>query len=216
LIYDYYGFPENTYAPYFTYEAPTNLRVADRIAELLSQSGIPCEKIDRGFDHGVFIPLKLAFPDASVPIVQLSLKSNLDPAQHIALGEALKPLRSEGVLIITSGQATHNLQELFQRRSASSDLNRPEKWAVDFTDWLQMTLESLQTDNKEDIKESLIHFLSIAPGASRCHPRTEHIIPLFVAFGAAGNDEIVDRPQCRRLYQQIVMGSMSLDCYIFY
>jgi aromatic ring-opening dioxygenase catalytic subunit (LigB family) len=103
------GFPATTYAPHLTYPAPTDLKLADRVAELLTSNGETCKKENRGFDHGVFIPLKLAVPDANIPIVQLSLHSSLDFERHVKLGEMLSPLRDEGVLIVCSGQTTHNL-----------------------------------------------------------------------------------------------------------
>lgn len=112
LVYDYYGFPEESYAPQLTYPVKTNLKVANKVVSLLQKANIPVEKADRGFDHGVFIPLKVAYPDANIPVVQLSLKSNLNVADHIRLGEVLQPLRDQGVLIIGSGQKKGREEEV--------------------------------------------------------------------------------------------------------
>ena len=108
------GFPSYTYAPHLTYPAPTDLPLADRVVELISSAGETCRRANRGFDHGTFIPLKLALPEANIPIVQLSLQKSLNFEKHLRLGELLAPLREEGVLIIGSGQTTHNLVPIYQ------------------------------------------------------------------------------------------------------
>jgi aromatic ring-opening dioxygenase catalytic subunit (LigB family) len=107
LLYDYYGFPESTYKLKFS--PLPDIDLANKVINILDIKGINCNRSKRGFDHGVFIPLLLALPNADIPIVQLSLKAGLDTEKHIQLGEILSPLRDEGVLIITSGALTHNL-----------------------------------------------------------------------------------------------------------
>lgn len=216
LVYDYYGFPEKTYSPHFLYPATTDLKVADRVCELLAACNMTCKKTNRGFDHGVFIPLKLAFPEANVPIVQLSLKSDLDIATHVKLGEAISPLRSEGVLIIGSGQVTHNLRELGQTSGPASS------WATDFAEWVRRTLEEEARKDFVTAKKSLVNIMKEAPYAARCHPRIEHLLPLHVAFGAAtpagsakdvaGSNKLV----VERIYSQIAIGTLSLDSYVFH
>jgi aromatic ring-opening dioxygenase catalytic subunit (LigB family) len=213
LIYDYYGFPEETYAPYLTYDAPTDLQLADKILGLLTSAGIPAGKEDRGFDHGVFCPLKLMFPKANIPIVQVSLNGNLDAKSHIALGRALAPLRDENVLIIGSGQMTHNLREL---RSAIGK----STWADGFTSWVHDLLSNLNSQTIEEVEDNLVHIMDRAPRAHSAHPRTEHLMPLHVAFGAATAS--VNRQQCegeevkaRRIFSYLAMGNLSLDTYLF-
>ena len=216
LIYDYYGFPDETYSPHLLYPAGTDLKVADRVCELLAASNMTCKRADRGFDHGVFVPLKLAFPEANIPIVQLSLKSNLDIATHVKLGEAISPLRSEGVLIIGSGQTTHNLMEFGQPYGPSFT------WATDFTEWLRRTLEEVARRDFAVARASLVRIMKEAPHASRCHPRIEHLLPLHVAFGAAtpmGHAEggaVSSQLVVERIYSQMIAGSMSLDAYAFH
>ena len=216
LIYDYYGFPEETYSPHLVYPVGTDLKVADRVCELLAASNLTCRKTDRGFDHGVFIPLKLAFPEANVPVVQLSLKSDLDIATHVRLGEALSPLRGEGVLIIGSGQVTHNLRDLGQPYGPVLP------WATEFTEWLRRTLEDVARKDFAASKKALLNIMTEAPHAKRCHPRIEHLLPLHVAFGAASplapaeSDAGSNTLAVERIYSQIVIGTMSLDSYAFH
>lgn len=168
LIYDYYGFPPHTYK--LEYNAPGSPELAARAAELLQQSNLPT-RLDpaRGWDHGVFIPLKLMYPDANIPIVQLSLHNSLDPALHLRAGAALKPLLSEGVRLIASGMSYHNLRQFGPRAAAPSEA---------FDQWLTAALTA------EDRNDQLTHWAA-APAARDAHPREEHLIPLMVAAGAA-------------------------------
>ena len=174
LIYDYYGFPEHTYR--IQYPAPGAPGLAQEISELLLGNGISSETDPvRGFDHGVFIPFKLIYPHADVPIVQLSLKAGLDPAAHIALGRALAPLRQQGVLIVGSGMSYHNLREFGLDPNPDSDR---------FDTWLT---GAACTPDPAERSAKLVQWKN-APGAPRAHPREEHLIPLMVAAGAAGED----------------------------
>jgi 4,5-DOPA dioxygenase extradiol len=227
LLYDYYGFPDETYAPHLLYPAKTDLAVADRVIELLNAANIPCGKErTRGFDHGVFIPLKVAIEDASIPIVQLSLKGNLDEATHVRMGEALRALRDEQVLIIGSGQTTHNLGEIrgaaFGNGSGSKKIPA-EAWATEFTEWLRHTLVDIGGQSYTQAKTKLINMMREAPHAARAHPRTEHLVPLHVAFGAAGGADScaagggsAEGIRVERIYNEMVFGSMSLDSYAFF
>ena len=158
----------------------------------------------RGWDHGVFIPLKLAFPEANVPIVQVSQRGDLDFAAHLRLGKALSPLASEGVRIVGSGSTTHNLREVGQ----------PTGWCKPYVDWIHETLLTAHQDSAA-AREKMARMMEQAPHARAAHPRTEHIAPLLVAFGAAfPGDEATDvRARC--IYSQTVAGSLSLDSFAF-
>jgi len=177
LLFDYYGFPEHTYR--LTYPAAGSPQLASRVRELLAGAGIQSD-IDsqRGLDHGVFVPFKLIYPDADVPMVQLSLNQNLDAAAHLQMGRALLPLRDEGVLIVGSGMSYHNLRDFY-----SAD-PRAVVAAEQFDLWLN---ESVTHPDRAE-RESRLRAWMSAAGARSCHPRPEHLIPLMVAAGAAGSD----------------------------
>jgi aromatic ring-opening dioxygenase catalytic subunit (LigB family) len=179
MLYDYYGFPPETYE--ITYPAPGQPELASVIQTELAKVNIK-SNLDphRGFDHGVFIPLKLIFPEAHIPCFQISLIKGLDPAQHIALGRALNFLREQNILIIGSGMSFHNMRALM---SGGIPENRPDKI---FDDWLVKTCctETLGPDERD---HELINW-SQAPQARYCHPREEHLLPLHVCYGAAGYD----------------------------
>jgi aromatic ring-opening dioxygenase catalytic subunit (LigB family) len=174
LLFDYHGFPKHTYE--LTWPAPGSPTLAARIVELLGAAGIEAQKNDsRGFDHGVFVPLKVAFPEADIPTVQLSLRASLDPAEHLAIGRALAPLRDEGVLIIGSGMSYHNMRG-FRTGTGNADSKR-------FDEWLSATVTKAPRERDELLEE-----WAKAPAARASHPREEHLIPLMVAAGAAGED----------------------------
>jgi len=169
LIFDYYGFPEATYQ--LRFDAPGSPSVARRIRDLLGQAGLPAgEDAQRGYDHGVFVPLKLVTPDSDVPVVQLSLRADLDPDAHLAAGRALAPLRDEGVLIVGSGMSWHNMRGFSPAFTGKSEV---------FDTWLSRAM----TDPTR--REEAIRHWSQAPYAREAHPREEHLAPLFVAAGAA-------------------------------
>ena len=173
LIYDYSGFPEHTYR--LTWPAPGSPELAQREAGLLAQAGLPVTvSASRGLDHGVFVPLKLAFPDAQIPVVPLSLAASLDPALHLAAGQALGTLRDEGVLIVASGMSFHNLNGYLRAETVEK--------ARAFDAWLTHAVESPAAE-----RAALLTGWQKAPFAAYSHPRTEHLIPLMVAAGA-GSD----------------------------
>ncbi len=173
MLYDYYGFPPESYR--LTWPAPGDPALATRVRELLEGAGFAsAEDPHRGFDHGTFVPLKLAYPAADVPTVQLSLVRGLDPADHLAIGRALAPLRNEGVFVIGSGMTFHDLRA-FGPGSAPV--------AETFDAWLR---ETGVADPAERDRRLLRWF--DAPAARRAHPREEHLLPLMVIAGAAGDD----------------------------
>jgi aromatic ring-opening dioxygenase catalytic subunit (LigB family) len=172
LIFDYSGFPEHTYR--LTWPAPGQPELAAQVAELLSKAGLPSAlSPSRVFDHGVFVPLKVAFPQAQIPVVTLSLAGSLDPALHLAAGKALAPLRDEGVLIVASGMSFHNLRGYFKPET-------PQR-ARAFDEWLTKAVESPAAE-----RDALLKDWRSAPFATYAHPREEHLIPLMVAAGAGG------------------------------
>jgi aromatic ring-opening dioxygenase catalytic subunit (LigB family) len=177
MFYDYYGFPKEAYD--ITYPAPGNPALAARIAGLLEKNGIHARTdTQRGFDHGLFIPLKLMYPRADIPSIQLSLLRGLDPAAHIALGKALRELRSESILVIGSGFSFHNLMAFLGRGMGAPD---PENDA--FQDWLVETCAGPLPQEERD--QRLVEWEQ-APSARYCHPREEHLLPLHVCMGMAG------------------------------
>ena len=180
LLYDYYGFPPEAYR--VTWPAPGAPEVAARVRALLDAAGLPSATDERrGLDHGVFVPLKLAYPDAAVPTLQLSLLAGLDPSAHLALGRALAPLRDEGVFILGSGMSYHNMAGF---RGALSGRARPAApLGAEFDAWLRETAALTRPE-----RESRLARWTSAPGARASHPREEHLLPLMVLAGAAGDD----------------------------
>ena len=174
-IYDYYGFPEHTY--HLQYPAPGSSALAAKVRSLLNGAGIiNAEDAEHGFDHGTFVPLGLMFPEADVPIVLLSLKSGYDAAEHIRAGQALQPLRDEGVLIIGSGLSYHNMQGF---RQAS---------AMQVSQAFEQYLHEAVTAADPAIRLQMLSEWQTAPAARLAHPQEDHLLPLMVAAGAAGED----------------------------
>ena len=188
LIYDYNGFPPHTYE--LEYPAPGSPQLAAQIQYLLSNANInSLLDAEHGLDHGTFIPLKLIYPDANIPIVQISLRNDLDPAYHIAAGRALAPLRQTSTLIVGSGMSYHNMQALMTPGQNKAD-------AKQFDLWLRDTCAS-----KGSEREGLLCDWQNAPAAREAHPREEHLLPLMFVAGAAGVDEGV------AIYQDQVLGA---------
>jgi aromatic ring-opening dioxygenase catalytic subunit (LigB family) len=174
LLFDYGGFPDHTYR--LTWPAPGAPTLATRVQELLGSAGIvSAENHQRGWDHGVFVPMKVMFPAADIPVVQLSMQRGLDPAAHLAIGHALKPLREEGVLIVGSGQTYHNMRGF-------SGNGRSDPDAEAFDAWLRAAMVDGATRD-----QALIHWEQ-APGARQAQPHEDHLLPLMVAAGAASGE----------------------------
>ncbi len=180
---DFRGFPDALYA--MRYPAHGSAALAARVGGLLGEAGMACD-VDRtrGRDHGAWVPLMLMYPAADVPVVQISVQSGLGPAHHVALGRALAPLREEGVLIVGSGSFTHDLSEIRAYRHA---LEAPAPDSVGgFADWFDRALHVGRIDD-------LMAYRRLAPLAAKNHPREEHLLPLFVALGAAREAPVVTR-----------------------
>ena len=174
LLYDYYGFPEHTY--HLRWDAPGAPEVARRAAALLRDAGMAIrEEATRGWDHGVFVPMKVMVSDADIPLAQLSLAGDLDPVRHIAIGRALAPLRDEGVLVVGSGMSFHNL-----RARGPSVTPLADEWDA--------ALTAAVTDSDPARRANRIAEWDVLPHARFAHPREEHLLPLMVALGAGGDD----------------------------
>lgn len=177
LIYDYYGFPSAAYD--IRYPSPGEPRLADAVASALSQAGIENElNTDRGFDHGLFVPLKLMFPDADIPCVQLSLNSNMQAEAHLQMGKALQQVDYDSLLVIGSGFSFHNMRAFFATESSESDVKNQA-----FEQWLQHIISNPAIDEQERW-QTLVNW-GTAPHARFCHPREEHLLPLHVCYGLA-------------------------------
>ena len=172
LLYDFYGFPEHYYR--VQYAAPGAPELAEQVRKLLRGPNTPVRQDEgRGLDHGAYVPLVEMFPDADVPVLQISMPT-LDPNELMVIGRKLAPLRDEGVLIIGSGFFTHNLRALSTSGAVSSVM-------AEFDDWGKRALDAHDLD-------ALLDFEHKAPAGRLAHPRTEHFAPLFVALGAGGDD----------------------------
>ena len=197
MVYDYYGFPDFTYQIH--YDAPGDPVLAERTRMLIERAGLPAAlDPQRGFDHGTFTPLNVIYPRADVPVVQLSLKEGLNPQLHLALGRAIAPLRDEGVLIVGSGLSYHNLRQFFS----------PRGWAPsrEFDAWLN---GALLGGSPRD-RDKLLASWESAPAARAAHPREEHLLPLHVAAGAAGDDmaELT-------YHEKDFLGGLTVSSYAF-
>lgn len=176
LLFDYYGFPPETYT--LTYPSPGNPVLAKRIGELLNKAHIPVGMdAKRGLDHGTFIPLTLMYPQANIPTIQLSLLHSLDPTEHLSLGNALRDLLDENILIIGSGFSFHNQHAFFDQA-----LGAPDPANESFQDWL---IDTCTGDYPQSAREQRLINWEQAPSARYCHPREEHLLPLHVCAGIA-------------------------------
>ena len=175
LVYDFYGFPERYYR--MTYPSPGAPELAVEVAALMPDDESVHQLPDRGLDHGAFVPLMVMYPDADIPVLQMSMPT-LDPERLFALGQRLRPLRDEGVMVMGSGFLTHGLQFLRDWRTDAE----PPGWSRDFDDWAADTFARGDVDD-------LMAFRDRAPGMPYAHPTVEHFAPLFVALGAADDPE---------------------------
>lgn len=197
-IHDFGGFPAELY--HLNYSAPGAPELANRVVSLLKEAGINGEVDDRrGLDHGAWNPLLLMYPSADIPVTQLSIQPGLNPTHHLAIGRTLEPLRAEGVLVLASGAATHNLRELGDRAHNTAT----PTWASGFANWLTKAVVA------GDVK-ALLNYRTLAPNAARNHPTEEHLLPLFVALGAGGK-----APKGTELHSSFMYGSLSMAAYAF-
>jgi len=180
LIYDYYGFPEVSYS--IEYPCSGETLLAGQIHALLETAGIEA-KLDeqRGFDHGLFVPLKIMYPDADIPCVQLSLINNLSPVDHLNVGRALQDLSYDNLLVIGSGFSFHNMKEFFSPETSESKVKNEA-----FENWLLDTCSNQDVDEEE--RTNRLNHWTDAPFARYCHPREEHLLPLHVCYGLAGTN----------------------------
>lgn len=200
MIYDFGGFPKALFE--MVYPAPGSPDLAARAVSLLGDAGIAAMPVtQRGYDHGTWVPLKLMYPEADIPVVQLSVQTQLGARHHADLGAALKPLRDEGVLVIGSGSLTHNLHELM-RGPRQIEAPVPE-WVSTFADWIHQRVEAGALDE-------INAYLQKAPFARENHPSAEHFLPLPFAMAAAG-----EGVRGRRVHSSGEYGVLMMDAYAF-
>lgn len=195
-IHDFGGFPPALYE--LLYPAKGSPELANQIKSLLDKNGLKAQTDSkRGLDHGAWVPLLLMYPDADIPVLQLSIQSHNSPEYHYNLGKALAPLRDSNIAIIASGSFTHNLGALNWRGGEES------YWSKEFATWFHNALIS---NNKTD----LFNYRKLAPYATMNHPTDEHLLPIYVAFGAAG-----ESPHIERIHSSATLGSLRMDAYSF-
>ncbi len=197
-IHDFSGFPEALYN--LRYPAPGAPEMAQAAVRMLQQAGIPVQLDDtHGLDHGAWVPLSFLFPQADIPVAQLSLQPDKNPAWHVALGRALRPLREQGVLVIGSGAISHNLRAVFKHAQ-----NEPApQWVAEFCDWIAAKIAA------GDL-QALVEYRSRAPFAVQNHPTDEHLLPLFVALGAANRIDTA-----LHLNRVMTYGLLAMDAWLF-
>jgi 4,5-DOPA dioxygenase extradiol len=195
-VHDFFGFPEPLYR--LRYTAPGAPPIAQKATELLRQAGFTAA-LDgcRGLDHGAWAPLLYMYPDADVPVVQLSIQPPLGTRHHLALGRALRGLEEDNVLVIGSGHMTHNLRDRVRGQA------EPAPYAAEFAEWVRERVEARDLDTLADYR-------SRAPHGTRAHPTDEHFLPLFVALGAARENY---KPE--RILKSIDSGVLAMDAYVF-
>lgn len=197
-IHDFGNFPAALFA--IRYPAPGAPEVAEQAAAMLEEAGYAVQRArDRGLDHGAWVPLRLMYPDADVPVFQVSIVRGATPAEHAHLGSALAALRRSGVLIIGSGSLTHNLSEF-----TGQGMGAPvPDWVTEFSVWMHASIQAQQ-------RSALLDYRRQAPHAQRNHPTEEHLLPLFVAMGAAG-----EHATAERLHASVEYGVIAMDVYAF-
>ena len=205
-MHDFGGFPPELYE--LRYAAAGAPQVAQRAIDLIRAAGMPANGNGcRGLDHGAWVPLLHMYPQADVPVLQISLQTQLGAAHHLRLGEILAPLRDEGVLIVGSGHLTHNLQEwisVARRHRMQPIETTTAPYVREFGDWIDRVLRS-------DDRASLARWLEAAPQARRAHPSDEHFLPLPLAFAAAG-----PAPRVERIELGVDSGVLAMDAYRFW
>jgi aromatic ring-opening dioxygenase catalytic subunit (LigB family) len=197
MVYDYFGFPEHTYR--IRYDAPGDPALVETVHAMLARGGMPTGlDPQRGYDHGTFSLMHTLYPEAQLPVAQLALKADFDPAEHIRVGELIAPLRDQGVLIIGSGFSFHDVSGIMSGRGKLA--------SATFDGWLE---ETLIRSGPEERTRRLIDWSS-APAARAAHPREEHLMPLMVAVGAAGADA-----GARVYHEHAFMGAITASSYRF-
>ena len=197
-IHDFSGFPAELYK--LEYPASGAPEIAKGVAHVLQQAGIPVQVDDtRGLDHGAWVPLSFLYPNADISVAQLSIQPDKDPAWHIALGRALRPMREQGVLIIGSGSISHNLRAIFKHPQSEP----APKWVTEFCDWMAAKIKAGEL-------EALSAYRSHAPYAIQNHPTDEHLLPLFVALGAANEIESAEH-----INHVMTYGLLAMDAWLF-
>ncbi len=197
-IHDFGGFPRELYE--IQYPAPGAPEVAEQTVKLLRDAGFEVKSsISRGLDHGAWVPLSLMYPNADIPVFQVSLIQGAGPVEHYRLGVALQSLRAQGVLIMGSGSLTHNLYEFVGHRLEDA----APHWVADFENWMAETLDAGRLSD-------LLDYRKVAPHAERNHPTEDHLLPLFVALGAAGEGAVASRVHASHTY-----GILAMDAYSF-
>lgn len=206
-IHDFGGFDAALYE--MTYPAPGDPDLAARIAEHLVTAGFEASTAaNRGFDHGTWVPLKLLYPDADIPVVQVSVDPGKDAAYHLALGRALAPLRRDGVLVVGSGSFTHNLGEAFKAlRVGHRDAPVPV-WVEEFVDWMDQHIRNGDFD-------ALVDYRAQAPYARENHPTEEHLVPLHAAIGAATGAQR-GTWRAEPIHASDEFGVLSMNAYAFH
>lgn len=195
MVYDYYNFPPHTYE--VTYPSPGAPDLAERTAALLKETGLPVQLNEtQGYDHGTFVPMAILYPDADIPLFQVSIRKNYDPEEHFRIGRALAPLRDEGVLIIGSGLSYHNLRAFGPGAKVPS---------MAFDSWLDQTLALPSTERTAALMD-----WESAPYARDCHAQEDHFVPIFAALGAAEGDIAT-----RTYHEDDIFGGVTASSYRF-
>lgn len=205
-IHDFGGFDRRLHE--MRYEAPGDPELCIRILAELSAEGFDARPVfDRGFDHGTWVPLKLMYPEADIPVVQVSIDPTRDAAHHVRLGQALSRLREEDILVIGSGSFTHNLGEAFKALRAGAREAEAPDWVTQFVTWMDDRIRASDMD-------ALSRWREAAPHAVKNHPTDEHLMPLFVAIGAARGDDAAHW-RVEPIHSSSEFGVLSMDAYAF-
>jgi 4,5-DOPA dioxygenase extradiol len=202
-IHNFFGFADELYT--FKYEAAGAPDLAAKTKALIEATGLgPVGEEVRGLDHGAWVPMILPYPEADIPICQLSIQDHCDPGKHFALGQTLAGLRADGVLVMATGNINHNLNEL-RIRNFDLDAETPD-WVIEFRDWMSDAIAANRIDD-------LLNYRTLAPHAERNHPRDDHLMPLFVALGAGTGPDGLHAG--RLIHQSYDYGVLAMDSFAF-
>ncbi len=202
-IHDFGGFAPELYQ--IEYPAPGAPQLAQEISDILRENGFASGVVtNRGFDHGTWTPLTLMYPDADIPVVQISVDPHAGPVHHYRLGQAISRLRDRNILVIGSGSFTHNLREAFAAMRRGNRFGETAEWVTQFVDWMDEKLATRDTD-------ALLAYRQKAPYGVENHPTEEHLLPLYAAMGAAGEDW-----KAERIHDSTEFGVLSMDAYCFH